>query len=152
MVHLPEIREDRKLIPEFFYYQKYQYKNMIIRELKDGIEYTCTEEEGEIVRCPVCKQKWMQDIEGDCTHDSCSHLRFVFHTDGDFVDTYGNWDSRSYINNFEVMRDQLIEEDTYDEMIFFQKLKTTYVDEIVYWCWNGFPLVQWTVYWGFKRN
>ena len=49
MVHLPEIREDRKLIPEFFYYQKYQYKNMIIRELKDGIEYTCTEEEGEIV-------------------------------------------------------------------------------------------------------
>ena len=122
-----------------------------IREMTDGKEYTCSEQDGEMVRCPICNELWMQDIEGDVTQSACTHLRFVFSSEGGF-EVHGDWDNKSYIKEFERERDQLVEEDSYDEVILFEKLTSKEIDEIIYRCWDDFPLVQWTVFWGYKNN
>lgn len=125
---------------------------MNVRELAEGTEYDC-DEEGEVIRCPVCEAVWMKDVEGDVEHGFCSHLRFVFCPDADGpFEAFNEWDSEKYFQRFEEIaaahRDQ---DEGLDYRSIFQILPANDVDEVLYKCWDDFPLVQWEIFWGYGR-
>ena len=124
---------------------------MNVRELVDGLEYLC-DESGEIVRCPLCKSIWMKDVEGDVEHGECPHLRFMYTPDGGF-DTFNDWSGDNYIKQFKIEWESQVNNDSFDDYVtLFGSLPDKTIDEIVYHFWDDFPLVQWEIYWGFKKD
>jgi hypothetical protein len=121
---------------------------MKIRKLKIADELIYPEEGGEIVCCPVCQAVWMEEDEH--TESPCQHLRFVYCThDPGFVFFVGPWDHASFEASFMQLA---YTEDGMDEMKAFKAISHPEIDAVVDWDWDDFPLVQWSTYWGYKRD
>ncbi len=124
---------------------------MNVRELVDGLEYIC-DESGEVIRCPICNEIWVRDVEGDVEHGECPHLRFMYSPDGGF-DIFNNWSAKTFINNFETALEIQVNDDSFENYAtLFKAQSNAEIDEIVFHCWDDFPLVQWEIYWGFKND
>jgi hypothetical protein len=121
---------------------------MKIRKLHLNKELIYLEEGGENIKCPVCEATWFENEEH--VESPCSHLRFCYCThDPDFVFFLGDWDHFSFVSSFQ---DLGIIEDGFDELKAFQEIEHPEIDGIVYWDYDDFPLVQWSTYWGYKKE
>jgi hypothetical protein len=121
---------------------------MEIRELHLDKELIYPEEGGETIKCPVCGSSWFENEVH--INSPCSHLRFCYCThDPGFVFFLGDWDHLSFESSFENLGEN---EEGFDEFKAFQEIKHTGVDSIVYWDYDDFPLVQWSTYWGYKKD
>jgi hypothetical protein len=70
---------------------------MIIRKAEKGREYRYSEEQGDVICCPICGTIWFQDKEGDVTQNACTHLRFDWGDMSREFNFYGDWDTDSFV-------------------------------------------------------
>jgi len=124
---------------------------MKVRRAKKDIEHIFTEELGEKVKCPVCRQAWNTDLNGDVTPGECEHLRF-YYFDDEFVKFYGDWNKDNFKADFSKLETKMLDDDgAIDVLEMFKKIKSDDVDEIVYITFGGDPMYQPLGLWGYKR-
>jgi hypothetical protein len=127
---------------------------MIIRKAEEGKEHRYSEEEGEVICCPICGTIVFQDKEGDGTHNACSHLRFHWDDMSREFNFYDDWDMDSFVEIVEKLQRQFGDDEDEIEANFediIDMIQHPEIDEVIEHSWNEDPIVQLKVLWGYKR-
>ena len=127
---------------------------MIIRKAEKGREHRYSEEQGELICCPLCGTIVFQDKEGDVTQNACSHLRFDWDDMRREFNFFGDWDTDNFVEIVEKLQIQV----GYDEhdikanfKAIIEMIQHPEIDEVIEHSWTEDPIVQLKVLWGYKR-
>ena len=124
---------------------------MEIREAKEGVEHTFSEQVGEQVKCPICNEVWNTDFQGDVTFGVCEHLRF-FYIDQEFVEFYGDWDKDKFRADYDKITEKMCEEEGALYIIdAFKEVPSKDIDKIIYVTFDYGPMCQPFGLWGYKE-
>lgn len=125
---------------------------MEIRKAEEDTEYYQIGGGYEIC-CPICGAMWLQETEGDFTHETCEHLRFILHSNNspyefEFIN---DWNTDEFI---EKVNESCPEDEDadWDILDVLTRIHHRDVDKILFYHWHEDPMYQpWTI-WGYKSN
>ena len=123
---------------------------MKIRKAKKKLEYSW-EDKGSQVKCPICREIWQTNFEGDVTLGECKHLRF-YYFDREFVDFYGKWDNAKFEELYaEAKKTVMDKEGCLYILDLFKRIESDEIDEAIYVEFDHAPMYQPLGVWGYKK-